>query len=122
MFIVKVFFKSPTNFNFIDCNILLSLGLVPYPVSSSPYRYPIAVVSPTSCGFQDNPGFSVYGFMLRCLIHVELNFVQGNKYGSLWTHLCAAVPFDQQHLLKMLSFLQCASLSKFRPIVVWVYV
>lgn len=56
------------------------------------HRYSIALVSPSPCGFQDNPGFSVYGFMLRCLIHVELNFVRCDKYGSICSHLCVAVP------------------------------
>ena len=35
---VKMFFRSPTPFSFVDCNTLLSLGLVPLPVSSSPWQ------------------------------------------------------------------------------------
>jgi hypothetical protein len=27
--------------------------------------------------------FCISGFILRCLIHLYLNFVQGNKYGSI---------------------------------------
>ena len=28
--------------------------------------------------------FSVYGFMLRSLIHLDLNIVQGDRYGSIY--------------------------------------
>jgi hypothetical protein len=31
--------------------------------------------------------FSVSGFMLRSLIHLDLNFVQGDKYGSIFIFL-----------------------------------
>ena len=33
---VKVLFRSPTPFSFVDCNTLLSLGLVPLPIISFP--------------------------------------------------------------------------------------
>ena len=60
--------------------------------------------------------------MLRSLIHLDLSFVQGDKYGSICILLHADIQLDQHHLLKMLSFFHCmvlASLSKYRcP---WVY-
>ena len=58
--------------------------------------------------------FSVSGFMLRSLIHFELKFVQGDKYGSIWLSLHVTIQVDRYHLLKMLSFSQylfLASLS-----------
>ena len=59
--------------------------------------------------------FGVYYFMLRSLIHLDLSFVQGDKYGSICILLHADIQLDQHHLLKMLSFFHCmvlASLSK----------
>lgn len=35
--------------------------------------------------------FSVSDFMLTFSIHLELSFVQGNKYGSIWIGLHAAI-------------------------------
>jgi hypothetical protein len=44
------------------------------------------------------------GFILRSLIHLELSFVQGHKFGSIWILLHAAIQLNQHCLLKMLSF------------------
>ena len=55
--------------------------------------------------------FSVSGFMLRSLIHLDLSFVQGDKYGSIFILLHTDSQLDQHHLLKML-FIILASLSK----------
>jgi hypothetical protein len=52
--------------------------------------------------------------MLRSLIHLDLSFIQGDKYGSIWILLHADI---QHHLLKMLSFFHgmvLASLSKIK--------
>ena len=38
MFDVRILFRSPTLFSVVNCNTLLSLGLVPRPVSSSPQQ------------------------------------------------------------------------------------
>ena len=46
--------------------------------------------------------FSLSGFILRSLIHLELSFVQGDKYGSVYILLHVDIQLD--HLLKMLSF------------------
>jgi hypothetical protein len=35
---VKMLFGSPTHFNFVGCNTILSFGLVPLPVSSFPWQ------------------------------------------------------------------------------------
>ena len=48
--------------------------------------------------------FSVSGFMLRFLIHLDLSFVQSDKYGSICIFLCVDIQLVQHHLLKMLSF------------------
>ena len=46
--------------------------------------------------------FSESCLMLRCLIHLDLSFVQGNKCGSICILLYADVQIEQHHLLKML--------------------
>jgi hypothetical protein len=48
--------------------------------------------------------FSVSGFMLRFLIHLDLSFVQGDKYGMIFSLQHTDYQLDQHHLLKMLSF------------------
>lgn len=59
--------------------------------------------------------------MLRFLIHLELSFVQGEKYGCVYILLHVATQFDQDHLLKMLSFLQCLFLTSLSKIMcLWV--
>jgi hypothetical protein len=58
---------------------------------------------------------SVASFMLRPLIHLDLSFVKGDKYGSIFILLHVDLQLDQYHLLKMFSFFYCmvwASLSK----------
>ena len=45
--------------------------------------------------------------MLRCLIYLDLSFVQGDKYdkyGSIFTFLHTNCQLNQQYLLEMLSF------------------
>jgi hypothetical protein len=42
--------------------------------------------------------------MLMSLIHLELTFVQGDKYGCICIFLDADNQLDRHHLLKMLSF------------------
>ena len=61
--------------------------------------------------------FSVAGFMLRCLIHLDLSFLHGDTYGSIFILLHVDIQLDQHHLLNMLSFFHLiffASLSKIR--------
>jgi hypothetical protein len=48
--------------------------------------------------------FSVSGLMLRSLTHLDLRFVQGDNYGSIFIILHTDSQLDQHHLLKMLSF------------------
>ena len=48
--------------------------------------------------------FSISGFVLRSLIHLDLNFVQDEKYGTIYIYLHTDCPFDQQHLLNITSF------------------
>ena len=42
--------------------------------------------------------------MLRSLIHLDLSFVQCDKYGSIFILQHIDVQLDNHHLLKMLSF------------------
>jgi hypothetical protein len=72
--------------------------------------------------------FSVFGFMLRCLLHLDLCFVQGDKYRSIFISLHVIIELDQHHLLKMLSYFHCMVLAFFFliknqvSIGLWVYV
>ena len=61
--------------------------------------------------------FSVVGFILRSLIHLDLSFVHGDRYGSIFILLEVDIQLCQHHLLKMFSFFHCvllAPLSKIR--------
>lgn len=72
--------------------------------------------------------FSVSGFILTSSYQLELNFLQGNKYESVWVLLDAGGQADRNYLLQMLSYYQCVFLayliktkSKNRcPIGVWI--
>ena len=60
--------------------------------------------------------FNMPGFMLY-LIHLDLSYVQGDKYLSICILLHTDNQFDKQHLLKIISFFHCmflASLSRIR--------
>ena len=48
--------------------------------------------------------FSVVGFMLRSLTHLDLSFVPGDRYGSIFILLHVDIQLCQYHLLNMLSF------------------
>jgi hypothetical protein len=59
--------------------------------------------------------FSHSSFMLRSLIHLDLSFEQGDRYGFICILLYSDTNLDQHHLLKMLSlfhYMVLASLSK----------
>lgn len=76
--------------------------------------------------------FSKPGFMLGSLIHVQLSFVRGDKYESLWIVLHAAIHFEQHYMLKIQFFpsvhflLHCKKEKKEErnemPIGAWTYV
>ena len=48
--------------------------------------------------------FCVFGFMLRPLIHLDLSFIQGDKYGSIVIPLHTDHQLNQHTLWKMLFF------------------
>ena len=74
---VKVLFRSPTPFSFVDCNTLLSLGLVPFFVSSFPQQvFEAALASSTSWGLQHNLGFTSIA-----LCDVLVSYMQGHTPG-----------------------------------------
>ena len=58
--------------------------------------------------------FSVFRLILRSLIHLDLSFVHGDRYGSIFILLHADIQLCQHHLLNMLyfPFYIFASLSK----------
>ena len=59
--------------------------------------------------------FNVAGFMLKSLIHLDLSFVHGDRYGSIFILLHVDIQLCQHHLLNFLSFFHLiafASLSK----------
>ena len=61
--------------------------------------------------------FSVAGFMLRSLIHLDLSFVHVYRDGSIFIFLHVDIQLFQHHLLNMLSFFHLiffAFLSKIR--------
>ena len=48
--------------------------------------------------------FSMAGFMLRSLIHLDRSFVHGDRYGSIFILLHVEIQLWQHHWLNMLSF------------------
>ena len=48
---------------------------------------------------------------VESLIHLNLSFVQGDRYGSICILLHADIQLGQHHLLKILSFLNCIVLA-----------
>jgi hypothetical protein len=59
----------------------------------------------------------ISGLTLKSLIHLDLNFVQDDRYGSIYVLLHAYTQLVQQYFLKMFSFFHCmvlTSLSKIK--------
>ena len=56
---------------------------------------------------------SISGFILRSLIHLELSFVQIDKYECIWILLYATTQFDQHNLLKIVVFFSPMCISGF---------
>lgn len=54
---------------------------------------------PTSCSIR----FCVSGFVLRSLNHVDLSFVPGNIYVSIYIFLNTVIHLEQDNLLKIFS-------------------
>jgi hypothetical protein len=63
--------------------------------------------------------FSICGFMWKSLIHLDLSFVQGDRYGYIFNFLHTHIfnflhihcQLDQHYLFKMLSFFHCVFLA-----------
>jgi hypothetical protein len=55
--------------------------------------------------------FSVSGYMLKSLIHLDLNTVQGDKYVSILFFQHTDCQLVQHQLLKMFSFFHCIFLA-----------
>ena len=61
--------------------------------------------------------FNVVRLILRSLIHLDLSFVHGDRYGSIFIPLEVDIQICQHHLLNILSFFHFiffTSLSKIR--------
>ena len=77
---------------------------------------------PVPMCFRLFPTFSSIRFgdvrlVLRSFIHLNLSFVHGDRYGSIFIFLQVDIQFCPHHLFKMLSFFHCiflAPLSKIR--------
>ena len=74
-----------------------------FPVSISPKLFPTF----------SSISFSISCFMSPSLIHLNLSFVQGDKNGSIRTHLHNNCQLCQHHLWKMLSFFPLDCFSSF---------
>jgi hypothetical protein len=72
-----------------------------------------------------NIGLGLSDFMLMSLINLELSFVQGDKYASIWVLVQRATQYNEHDLLKMLSLFHCLFLAPFTPnqvsIGVWIH-
>lgn len=51
---------------------------------------------------------SVFRLHIKSLVHLELGFVQRDRYGSNFILLHGDIQYSLNHLLKILSFLLCA--------------
>ena len=95
---------------FIDALIVCATGVQPRKWSPVPMSCRLL---PTFSSIR----FKMVRLMLRSLIHLDLIFVHGDKYGSTFILLQVDIQLCQHHLLKMLSFFHCiplAPLSKIR--------
>ena len=57
--------------------------------------------------------FSVAGFMLRSLIHLDFSFVHGDRYVSIFILLHVTIQLCQNHLLNMFSFFHLIYFASF---------
>ena len=60
--------------------------------------------------------FIISSFMLRSLIHLDLSFMQGDKYRSISILQCVDIMLDQQQFLTMLSLFHCMVLASWPEI------
>ena len=71
-------------------------------------------------------GFNVFAFTLMSLIHLDLSFVQGDRYYPPCILLHAGIQLDHHQLLKMLSFFLLYDfhflVKNILSIGVWIYV
>lgn len=110
---MTVFFAVQNLFSFLrslDCLYLWLLVLVPMLLHRVQKSFPVLRCS-SLCPTSSSVRFRAPGLML------ELSFVQSDRDGPFFILVHAAIQFDDQHLLGMLSFLQCvffASSSKIR--------
>ena len=82
---------------FIDSLIVCATGVLPRKWSPVPMSYRLL---PTFSSIR----FNVVRLMLRSLIHLDLSFVHGDRYGSIFILLHVDIQLCQHHLLNMLSF------------------
>lgn len=95
-----VSFATKKVFNFVRPYLLIvvrSVCIISVLVRKS---FPVPMNSRTLLTFY-SIGVSVSGLMLRSLIYLELSFVQGDEYRSIWILLPAAIHFSLHHLLQI---------------------
>ena len=109
-----VSFVSQKLFSFMRSHLLIS-DLSAYPIIAlfrKLFLMPMCLrLFPTFSSIM----FSVFDFMLRLLIHMDLSSLQCDRYKSICIFLHADNQLHHHHLLKLLSFFQyvyLASLSK----------
>ena len=112
--LLMVFFDLQKLFSFMKSH-LLNVGISGWTVSVLLRKFsPVLMHSRLFPSFS-SIRFGVYYFMLRSLIHLNLSFVQGDKYGSTCIFLHAYIQVVQHHFLKMFTLFHCmvlVSLSK----------
>jgi hypothetical protein len=84
------------------CQFLL---LFPWQLESYSKNNYLCLYPPEFSLFFSCSSFNVSHFILRSLIHLELIFMQGERWGCSFSFLHVNNQFSQHHLLKRLSFL-----------------
>ena len=110
---VKMLFKSPTLFSFVNCNTLLSLVLVLLPVSSSPWQVSLYSDISNILGSPRQPRFQSHSFMqgpfYQAFIHRHVRHMPGL---SSFLQLPRQIPYlffrsltlNQNHVAKAAKF------------------
>jgi hypothetical protein len=76
--------------------------------SESPFLY---IISYSILPMFSSSSFSVPSFKLKSLFHLDLIFVQGDRYGFNFILMSVNIQFPQHKLFNKMSFPQCIVLS-----------
>jgi hypothetical protein len=114
--LTKVPFALQKLCNFMNSHLLI-LNLTAQAIAILFRNFPPVPISLRLFPTFSSISFSVSGFKWSSLIHLDLSFLQGDKYGSIRILLHNTYQLCQHHLLKMLSFshwMVLAPLSKIK--------